>query len=88
MPWEHAKTIPILGLRSPSTKLLWSSHWQPGIRSPSVLRLWLVPEVNLLSAHAYCCTRLSTLQAFAIQGYVTGEGPYANFVKHVSDPFG
>jgi len=27
-------------------------------------------------------------QAFAIQSYVTGEGPYANFTKHISDPFG
>lgn len=26
--------------------------------------------------------------AFAIQGYVTGEGPYANWSKHVADPFG
>ena len=26
--------------------------------------------------------------AFAAQGYVTGEGPYANWAKHVSDPFG
>eukprot|EP01025_Chloroclados_australasicus_P052428 TRINITY_DN6111_c0_g1_i1.p2 TRINITY_DN6111_c0_g1~~TRINITY_DN6111_c0_g1_i1.p2 ORF type:complete len:343 (+),score=60.02 TRINITY_DN6111_c0_g1_i1:762-1790(+) len=26
--------------------------------------------------------------AFAVQGYVTGEGPYANWAKHVSDPFG
>jgi light-harvesting complex II chlorophyll a/b binding protein 5 len=26
--------------------------------------------------------------AFAIQGYVTGEGPYANFTKHIADPFG
>lgn len=26
--------------------------------------------------------------AFAIQGWVTGEGPYANWSKHVSDPFG
>jgi light-harvesting complex II chlorophyll a/b binding protein 5 len=25
---------------------------------------------------------------FAIQSYVTGEGPYANWSKHVSDPFG
>ena len=25
---------------------------------------------------------------FAIQGYVTGEGPYANWSKHVADPFG
>jgi light-harvesting complex II chlorophyll a/b binding protein 5 len=25
---------------------------------------------------------------FAFQGYVTGEGPYANWSKHVSDPFG
>jgi light-harvesting complex II chlorophyll a/b binding protein 5 len=26
--------------------------------------------------------------AFAVQGYVTGEGPYANWSKHVADPFG
>lgn len=26
--------------------------------------------------------------AFALQGYVTGEGPYANWAKHVADPFG
>lgn len=26
--------------------------------------------------------------AYALQGYVTGEGPYANWSKHVSDPFG
>ena len=26
--------------------------------------------------------------AFAIQGAVTGEGPYANWSKHVADPFG
>jgi len=25
---------------------------------------------------------------FAVQGAVTGEGPYANWAKHVSDPFG
>ncbi|KAK9829526.1 hypothetical protein WJX72_006332 [[Myrmecia] bisecta] len=25
---------------------------------------------------------------FAVQSYVTGEGPYANWAKHVSDPFG
>jgi light-harvesting complex II chlorophyll a/b binding protein 5 len=28
------------------------------------------------------------LQGFAVQSYVTGEGPYANWAKHVSDPFG
>ena len=28
------------------------------------------------------------LQGFAVQGLVTGEGPYANWAKHVSDPFG
>ena len=28
------------------------------------------------------------VQAFAVQSYVTGEGPYANWSKHVSDPFG
>ncbi len=26
------------------------------------------------------------MQGFAVQGYVTGEGPYANWAKHVSDP--
>eukprot|EP00178_Gracilaria_changii_P020985 TRINITY_DN6202_c0_g1_i1.p1 TRINITY_DN6202_c0_g1~~TRINITY_DN6202_c0_g1_i1.p1 ORF type:complete len:293 (+),score=37.52 TRINITY_DN6202_c0_g1_i1:75-953(+) len=26
--------------------------------------------------------------AFAVQGYVTGEGPYANWTKHIADPFG
>merc|ERR1719420_2380365 len=26
--------------------------------------------------------------AFAVQSYITGEGPYANWYKHVSDPFG
>lgn len=26
--------------------------------------------------------------AFAVQSFVTGEGPYANWAKHVSDPFG
>jgi len=25
---------------------------------------------------------------FAVQSFVTGEGPYANWIKHVSDPFG
>lgn len=25
---------------------------------------------------------------FAVQSYVTGEGPYANWTKHVADPFG
>lgn len=28
------------------------------------------------------------LQGFAVQSYVTGEGPYANWSKHVADPFG
>lgn len=27
-------------------------------------------------------------QAFAVQSYVTGEGPYANWIKHINDPFG
>jgi hypothetical protein len=27
-------------------------------------------------------------QGFAVQSYVTGEGPYANWSKHVADPFG
>ncbi len=30
----------------------------------------------------------SCAQGFAVQGYVTGEGPYANWTKHVADPFG
>lgn len=30
---------------------------------------------------------VSTL-AYAVQAYVTGEGPYANWSKHVADPFG
>jgi len=25
---------------------------------------------------------------FAIQSYITGEGPYSNWSKHVTDPFG
>lgn len=29
-----------------------------------------------------------SVQGFAVQGYVTGEGPYANWSKHVADPFG
>jgi len=29
-----------------------------------------------------------SILAFAIQSYVTGEGPYANWSKHVADPFG
>ena len=29
-----------------------------------------------------------SVQGFAVQGLVTGEGPYANWAKHVSDPFG
>merc|ERR1712196_758856 len=29
-----------------------------------------------------------SILAFAIQSYVTGEGPYANWSKHVNDPFG
>ena len=32
--------------------------------------------------------RLNYVQGFAIQSLVTGEGPYANWAKHVSDPFG
>lgn len=31
---------------------------------------------------------LVAVLGFAAQGYVTGEGPYANWAKHVSDPFG
>ncbi len=26
--------------------------------------------------------------AFSVQSWVTGEGPYANWSKHVADPFG
>lgn len=28
------------------------------------------------------------LQGFAVQSYVTGEGPFANITKHLADPFG
>ena len=37
-----------------------------------------------------CCTSAlsSYPQGFAVQSYVTGEGPYANWSKHVADPFG
>lgn len=31
---------------------------------------------------------MMSVLAFAVQGYVTGEGPYANWAKHVADPFG
>lgn len=39
------------------------------------------PKIILLSGRL-------CLQAFAVQSWVTGEGPYANWAKHVSDPFG
>merc|ERR1711879_769550 len=29
-----------------------------------------------------------SMLAFAVQSYITGEGPYSNWAKHVSDPFG
>ena len=29
-----------------------------------------------------------SMLGFAIQGAVTGEGPYANWSKHIADPFG
>ena len=35
-----------------------------------------------------CLDGQACLQGFAVQGLVTGEGPYANWAKHVSDPFG
>ena len=28
------------------------------------------------------------MQGFSAQSAVTGEGPYANWAKHVTDPFG
>jgi light-harvesting complex II chlorophyll a/b binding protein 5 len=33
-------------------------------------------------------TAMVGVLAFSIQGAVTGEGPWANFTKHVADPFG
>ena len=36
----------------------------------------------------WCLDGQTCLQGFAVQGLVTGEGPYANWAKHVSDPFG
>merc|ERR1712224_825717 len=35
-----------------------------------------------------CRLAMVSVLGFAIQSYVTGEGPYANWSKHVSDPFG
>ena len=40
------------------------------------------------SAHILTWNSCLPVQAFAIQSYVTGEGPYANWAKHVADPFG
>merc|ERR1712159_354394 len=31
---------------------------------------------------------LGAVLALALQSYITGEGPYANWSKHVTDPFG
>jgi light-harvesting complex II chlorophyll a/b binding protein 5 len=36
---------------------------------------------------AHVCL-FSLLQGFSVQSAVTGEGPYANWSKHVADPFG
>ena len=46
------------------------------------------PEVLLGSQEMQGLTCAGALQGFAVQGLVTGEGPYANWAKHVSDPFG
>ena len=32
--------------------------------------------------------QLGCVQGFSAQSAVTGEGPYANWAKHVSDPYG
>ncbi len=40
---------------------------------------------KLITFHFF---QTSPLQAFAVQSYVTGEGPNANWSKHVADPFG
>ena len=32
--------------------------------------------------------QLGCVQGFSAQSAVTGEGPYAKWAKHVSDPFG
>lgn len=40
------------------------------------------------SANVLRCVLCCALQGFAVQSYVTGEGPYANWSKHVADPFG
>lgn len=48
-----------------------------------------VTTTLLTPVTSWCCRSLSCdLQGFAVQSYVTGEGPYANWSKHVADPFG
>ena len=37
---------------------------------------------------ASCLITFLVLQGFSAQSAVTGEGPYANWAKHVTDPFG
>jgi hypothetical protein len=36
---------------------------------------------------AFCCFLLPNPQGFAVQSYVTGEGPYANWSKHVAGEY-
>ena len=68
-----------------------------GERSENVVKCcvyqgFLAPNINQpTSMNKHCITLVSGrlfLQAFAVQSFVTGEGPYANWAKHVSDPFG
>lgn len=55
------------------------------------MRIWQdgMQHIGIMPSGAWSCSDLwAVLQGFAAQGYVTGEGPYANWAKHVSDPFG
>ena len=53
------------------------------------------PESNCAVGSCVMCAKYSPRccpdfvpQGFSVQSYVTGEGPYANWSKHVADPFG
>ena len=51
-------------------------------------RVWFKPACVVDHSLPHVERVWFVVQAFAIQSYVTGEGPYANWSKHVADPFG
>ena len=55
--------------------------WAPCAAHPHISHA--ISSCRLLRAD-----RCAVAQGFAAQSAVTGEGPYANWAKHVSDPFG